>query len=435
MALLRMLQSLAPTHRWKLTVAHFNHQLRGRASDADEQFVIRQAAKSGLETVVGRGDIKSFANQHGVSIEMAARALRHGFLATTARQLNIRSIALAHHTDDQVELFFLRLLRGAGGEGLAGMKWRSPSPADSRINLIRPMLDLNKDDIQEFARGEKVGFRRDASNESSDILRNRIRHELLPLLRSRYQPAIHKVVPRLMDIAGRESELASATASQWLKTRRIPFGELPVAAQRHVIRIQMIKLGINAGFDRVETMRETAGKQVATATGARISRNSSGIIEVHASRSASFDAARFELPVRGRSGHATLDNVRCDWRIIPHKTHAFPGPVAGRECFDAEKIGARITLRHWRAGDRFQPIGMKSHVKLQDWFTNLKIPRAVRHQLLVAESESGGIFWVEGQRIGELFKLTPSTRLRLVWNWKRGGPQPAGIRGKSRANR
>ena len=139
---------LRSKHRWKITVAHFNHQLRGRASDADEQLVRKTAARLKLPFVVGRADVKQFAAQSKVSVEMAARKLRHDFFARAARKRKISTVALAHHADDQVELFFLRLLRGAGGEGLAGMKWRSPSPADTKITLVRPLLDFSKRNLR-----------------------------------------------------------------------------------------------------------------------------------------------------------------------------------------------------------------------------------------------------------------------------------------------
>ena len=129
MVLLHVLNGLAKKQRWKIFVAHFNHRLRGRASDADEKLVEQTATKLRLKFFRGGADVKAFAAQSKISVEMAARTLRHEFLARTAREQKISTTALAHHADDQVELFFLRLLRGAGGEGMAGMKWRSPSPA------------------------------------------------------------------------------------------------------------------------------------------------------------------------------------------------------------------------------------------------------------------------------------------------------------------
>ena len=105
-----------------------------------------------------------------------------------ARKRKIRVVALAHHADDQVELFFLRVLRGAGGEGLAGMKWRSPSPVDAKIMLVRPLLDATKDELRGFARENKIRFREDATNASLDMPRNRVRNELLPLLHAVTSP-------------------------------------------------------------------------------------------------------------------------------------------------------------------------------------------------------------------------------------------------------
>ena len=135
MALLYILDLLAKKNRWKISVAHFNHQLRGRASEADEKLVRQTAAALKLPVVVERADVKRFAAQSKLSIEMAARKLRHEFFARVAKQQMISVVALAHHADDQVELFFLRLLRGAGGEGLGGMKWLARSPVDAGVVL------------------------------------------------------------------------------------------------------------------------------------------------------------------------------------------------------------------------------------------------------------------------------------------------------------
>jgi tRNA(Ile)-lysidine synthase len=121
----------------------------------------------------------------------------------------------------------------------------------------------------------------------------------------------------------------------------------------------------------------------------------------------------------GGAGEANFDGVRLGWRLgVSGKFSRLPKQAAC-EFFDADKVGGQITLRHWRPGDRFQPIGLKSAVKLQDWFVNQKIPRARRRQLVVAAAEPGGIFWIEGQRIGENFKLTPQTKRRLIWHWQR----------------
>src|SRR5439155_18233268 len=148
-----------------------------------EGLVRRAAEKLRLTVLVERAEVRQFARAHKLSLEMAARKLRHDFLARAAAQKSIPTVALAHHADDQLELFFLRLLRGSGGEGLAGMKWRNRSPSNPQIELVRPLLDLPKAPLREFAIQKHIKFREDASNKCLDFRRNRIRHELLPLLR------------------------------------------------------------------------------------------------------------------------------------------------------------------------------------------------------------------------------------------------------------
>jgi len=451
MALLHVLHQVATRHRWRLTVAHFNHRLRGRAGDADENLVRRAAAALKLPFVAGRADVKDFARQSKLSIEMAARKLRHEFLVRTARQRKISGIALAHHADDQVELFFLRLLRGAGGEGLAGMKWRSASPADARVALVRPLLDCGKDELQAFARENKIRFRDDATNSCTDLLRNRIRHELLPLLRKKYQPGLNQTVLRLMEIVGAESELVGTMAESFCRRRgdesqiksgkrkvesgksetphvvSYSFDELPPAFQRRVLHRHLLELGLAADFELVEKLRETPGRPVSVGAGLAVVRDPAGRLKLQTQSPDNFNAGQLAAVLAGRAGGMAFGGRKFRWAVKPFngtRGSAFARPRRDRrpprqtEFFDADRVGGKITLRHWRPGDRFQPIGLKSLVKLQDLFTNAKIPRARRRELAVAVARSGEIFWVEGLRIGEAFKLTPRTKRRLVWRWQ-----------------
>src|SRR5208337_3119756 len=134
-----------------------------------------------------------------------------------------------------------------------------------------------------------------------------------------------------------------------------------------------------------------------------------------------FNANETVVKLTGRAGEVTFDGVRVRWWFDAAKKFKRPAARPAFESFDADQVGGRITLRHWRPGDRFQPIGLRSSVKLQDLFTNRKIPRARRHGLIVAVAENGVIFWVEQLRMGERFKLVPQTRRHLVWRWRRAG--------------
>jgi len=430
MVLLHALQMLSGRHKWKILVAHFNHLLRGRASDADENLVRKTAAAMKLPFVAGRADVKRFAVKSKFSIEMAARKLRHEFFARAARIQKIKTIALAHHADDQVELFFLRLLRGAGGEGLAGMKWQSPSPVDKTIALVRPLLDLSKEELGEFAHENKIYFRDDATNFSSDFLRNRIRNELLPLLRKDYQPGLNRTVLRVMEITGAEAEFIGRSSERQFAQNKNQsrltsaaakrnFENLPIAIQRRILQSQLAERGVVADFELIEHLRESVGKFVSVGSGLSVSRNVKGKLKLREQQSAEFNAKELEVKLSGRAGEVNFGGVKFRWSFGSGSRGRSPCQI-GREFFDADKVGEKILLRHWRAGDRFQPIGLKSAAKLQDLFTNAKIPREQRRKLIVATTAGGEIFWVEGLRISEHFKLTPGTKRQLVWSFEGG---------------
>lgn len=425
MVLLDVLAHLSRAHGWQLTVAHFNHQLRGRSSDADERLVERTAKKLRLPFISDRANVRKFAAEHSLSLEMAARKLRHEFLARTAAKLRIKKIALAHHADDQVELFFLRLLRGAGGEGLAGMKWQSPSPANPNIKLVRPLLDQPKSALAAYAKSNGVPFREDATNAQRDILRNRIRHELLPLLRKQYQPALDRVILRQMEILAAESEFVSQAIEKHSRRKsKKSFSSLPLALQRRRLQSQLINQGLPANFELVEVLRLRPKQFVSVSHHVAVQRDTSGAIQIREATNTSH-ASRLtpqikKLKLKGRAGDVRFENARIYWEIThAHGTFRAPKRRVNCERFDAAKLGKTLILRHWQPGDRFQPIGMASSVKLQNLFINQKVPREQRHQLLVGATAKGEIFWVEGLRLGERFKLDNGTRYQLKWRWER----------------
>jgi tRNA(Ile)-lysidine synthase len=434
MVLLQALHSVSKQHRWSILVAHFNHRLRGRASDADERLVRKAAAQLRLRFIGGSADVKQTAVCLKISVEMAARKLRHEFLAQAARQNKVSTIALAHHADDQVELFFLRLLRGAGGEGIAGMKWQSPSPVDQAISLTRPLLEFSKAELLAFARKNKIPFREDATNFATDIMRNRVRRELLPLLRKKYQPGIDRMVLRLMDIVGAETDFVSAAGKTFCRRleREAPgstghrpseivnFKRLPLAVQRKALQQQLTRIGLLADFELIERLRKVPEKAVSVCAGLSVSRAESGKLRCREQTAGKFDASEIRVDLSSTQGQVQFGGSRLNWGLererrfrLPPKTN--PGADSCTEHFDADRVGGQILLRHWRPGDRFQPIGLKSAVKLQDLFVNAKIPAARRRELVLAATAAGEIFWVNGLRIGEQFKLTPKTRRVLVW--------------------
>jgi len=161
---------------------------------------------------------------------------------------------------------------------------------------------------------------------------------------------------------------------------------------------------------------------VTVAPGKRIARDSNGRISEWKTPLEPVAEKSFWLDFTGLRGVARVGDAKLHWEIAPFDgvSGQLPKFSSHHEFFDADKVSGPICLRHWRPGDRFQPIGMKQSVKLQDLFTNSKVPRAARHRRWLGTTESEVIFWVEGLRIGEQFKLDKTTRRRLKWKWSRG---------------
>lgn len=424
MVLLDVLHRLAPRHGWLLAVAHFNHRLRGRASDADEALVRRTAKKLKLPCLVAQWnapDRDRIIRRHG--LEMAARLARHAFLVEAAQTHQAAAVILAHHADDQVELFFLRLFRGAGGEGLGGMKWSAPGWLAPEPRLVRPLLDVPKAELIAWARRRHIAFRGDASNADLRHERNRIRHELLPLLARRFGPGIVGNVWRTMELTDADAGCVRELAARWLVNKqRGAFGKLSVAIQRQCVKLQLEQLGIPTTSELIEQLRSFPGKKFSAGTGRFAARKANGSVTLTESSASGFDPGETSVVFAKPRGALAFDGVAVEW-TIRRKTPADRHPIRqqGRELFDAARAGTRARLRHWRAGDRFQPIGLSCAAKLQDLFTNAKIPTARRRAALVAETATGEIFWVEGLRIGECAKVTERTRRILEWCWARPG--------------
>jgi tRNA(Ile)-lysidine synthase len=439
MVLLHLLCRLVRKRHWKLEVAHFNHQLRGKESDADEVLVGERARALGLRFHSDRGDVQDWAARKKVSIEMAARELRHQFLATIARKTGARTIALAHHQDDQLELFFLRLFRGSSSQALSGMELVSPSPKDPEVRLIRPLLSIPKAELFAYAKRHKIVWREDASNSSLDYQRNRVRQELLPLLEKEYQPALREKIIQTMGMLAEESKVIAELAEQWCRDFESQkpgirgFEQLPIAIQRQIIHRRLGDKQIAASFQLIEHLRTRPGvyaccetvipaqKRDKSGKSCRVKREGNGRVTCELAESESPLWNCEEKRVRVLNGNWVFGGVRFCLRVSSESDMACPKGFenARREIFDATAIGRSIQLRFWQPGDRYRPIGMQADKKLQDCFTDLKVPLQRRHERLIACAASGEIFWVEGLRISEKFKVTPETRVRLFWWWKR----------------
>jgi tRNA(Ile)-lysidine synthase len=424
MALLEGLMAIDWARDGRIIAAHVNHGLRGSESDADEEFVVRSAGRMGVPVEVRRVDVPGL-KRRGESVEMAARRLRHGALASICHQAGIQCLFLAHTADDQVEHFLLRLFRGSGSSGLRGMRSVSPSPVDPSIRLIRPLLSVTRVQVRAFLQLREVRHREDASNLDLSIPRNRVRHELLPMLRRFSGPAVDRMILQSMEILTAEGELAERTATEWLSgTHATPLSIETIAVQRIAIQIQLMQLGVEPEFQLVERLRSSIDQQVSIAGGRSVLKSASGILRLLPRMRKAADATSTcpmkKIRFRGDEGSVHLqEDVRMHWRRIkrPPSQELPPPPEAS---FDAASLDGELTLRHWMPGDRIRGLGMEGSMKLQDLFVNRKLPKAQRDEVWVGVDSKGSLFWVEGFPPSELHKVRADTRSIIVLRCVRG---------------
>ncbi|MFA5794790.1 MAG: tRNA lysidine(34) synthetase TilS [Candidatus Brocadiia bacterium] len=202
-------------HKWQLVIAHLNHQIRGKAADADERFVRQLAAKLGLPFYSSKRDIPALSQRHKLSLEETARNERYEFLSRLAGKLKhnkrVPKIATGHTLDDQAETVLFRIIRGTGIKGLRGILPARNLLPGRPFRLIRPLIELTHKDITDFLKAHGFGYRSDKSNFDRKILRNRIRHQLMPLLND-YNPGVARHLVQLGQAAGEYEAVVSKLA-------------------------------------------------------------------------------------------------------------------------------------------------------------------------------------------------------------------------------
>lgn len=254
MALLHLL--LEAGYR-NLVVAHFNHRLRGKASEGDATFVEKLAAKLDLPCEIGEGDVRKLAASRKCSLETAAREARYSFLAAVVRKHRTRMVVLAHHADDQVETCLFNFLRGSGIAGLSGMKPRSKRTVGGiGMELLRPLLPIPRGELLGYLKQRKIRFREDATNSVADASRNKLRLKVLPLIEELLGPSFKGSIVRNASLLADEEDLLSSLTQPIAlqeKLRVKLLRELHPALRRRVLHAWLKNRGIDEpGFAEVE---------------------------------------------------------------------------------------------------------------------------------------------------------------------------------------
>jgi len=425
-------------------LAHFNHRLRD-AAGADEAFCRELARGVGLPIDVESEDVAALAVARGVSIEVAGREARYAFLARAAGRAGADRVAVGHTLDDQAETFLLRLVRGAGARGMAAIQPRAGL-------VIRPLLDLRRDELRAYLESRGQTYREDESNRDLDNPRNLVRHELLPYLARALGTDVAVVLAREADIARDDAAYLEARAIETESGIVLSDGPatsleidglraLEPALARRVVQRALARSsgGRFIGFDHVEATLELA-------TGGTGSMG----IDVPGLR-ADLVAGRLRLqpvgrPVPGGSA-AELDEpvplavpgraelVGIGWAVSAEpldpagvKDHETPAPDALSALVAVADAGgggpeALLAVRTRRSGDRLRLTGLDGHKKLQDLFVDRKVPREARDRVPLVVDRRGRIAWVVGHAVGGDFRVTETSRAVILLKASRLGGQ------------
>ena len=424
-ALLSVLLALCPSWSLGLRVVHFDHGLRGIESQNDAKFVKEFCDRMGVDLTIKNLDLqKSMARERGESLQQFASKVRYEALFRLAKEQGSPKIALGHTADDQAETVLMWMIRGSGTGGLAGM---SPIRNSS---VIRPLLRFSRTEILGYLRVRELGYRIDSSNLSPLYFRNRLRLELIPVLK-RYNPNLINVLSRQADIVREDhlyleqsaakafEDLKRIDSSASLALHRASLLALPLAIQRRVIRMAMQTTACMTYGPRFSSVEMILDRIVEGPSGPSV--------VFHGVRvTREYDNILFEFvgsapplvqtwPMARQTVHIPS---QITWPLTGQTIEIAVNPVSPESWegnhvhmnFDAATFSHTLVLRTWQPGDQFCPLGLDGkRKKLKNFFSDMKLERSQRERvpLLVAPE---GILWVGGYRADHRFRVTEATR-------------------------
>ena len=417
MCLLDVLNGLSDKLDIRLVVAHYNHGLR-ESEDENETRLVEKVAESMELPFVTE---KAFLLENGsASLEERARDARYGFLEKMRAHYHARRIAVGHNLNDQAETVLMRLLRGSGPSGMAGI----PPIRDNRI--IRPLIEIKREEIMRYLAAHELPYAIDSSNSNPRHLRNRVRLELLPMMQD-YQPRIIEHLGRLSIILRAEDAFLDKQAADWIDREAVqesagpisvpvlPFKKLPVPLKNRVVRFLLKKIQKNLhriDHDHIKMISGLAHNRNPQAmldlpNGIIVRKEYDSLLFTRGAKNVPRD---FCYTIKG-PGTLDMEDIGVNLLIEEMDGGFIPDKGASRSTayLDAEKLPYPLVLRNFRQGDRFIPLGMKGHKKVKNFFIDLKVPSGTRFVTPILTSRDR-VVWICGYRIDDGFKVTPRTK-------------------------
>ena len=386
---------------YECIACHCNFMLRGQESVRDHQFARHIASQytSCFEEITF--DTTGYAHEKGISIEMAARELRYEWFEKIRLQYNAEAIAVAHHRDDNAETLLLNLVRGTGIAGVTGM-----SPRNGYI--VRPLLSTSRHEIIDFLKNEEIAYVTDSTNLESIYARNKIRLEVMPLLRE-INPSADMCLERSIAHLRESEKFYREAIAQWRnrvcttrdKQLLIDLNLLHTAPSPSTLLFEILApLGFNTSqIDSMTVQNIASGRQFLSSTNRAVS-NRGHLIVTPLHTQTSTTEAIWHKGETHKGGNLVLS-----YHEATHYNIIKDARVA---CFDAQCIKFPLVLRHWQQGDTFVPFGMRGRKKVSDYFSDHKFSVIDKEQaLLLCDSEK--VLWIVGHRASNEARITPRT--------------------------
>ena len=420
-------------------IVHINHQLRGEDSEGDARFVRALARELGLPFRSQRVTVRSPEDEAPTS-EEASRRERFQAYHRLVRKLDADRLALGQHRDDQVETILARMLRGTGIAGLTGFPPRRPLVRGERFELIRPLCEVDRAAIDNYLRQHCLLHRHDSSNDDTHYLRNRIRHQLLPQLEQRYNPAVRQAVYQLGDIASATQQfLVEELDQRWPQVLAAPPQEHQVCLdleafqqQPRIMRAMIVQEAIRqltgafvqVAYLEVERVLELArpgGRDDRLALGHQLSvlRHEGQIVFASPTAPAGIELPlNRQLKIPGRTeilDHDLAVTTRLHDRDKADLTAYLVVKDVFGEYIDFDKLAPPLRVRTLRPGDHFVPLGMTGNKKIAQFLADQKVVPEQRRRIPIltmagGEGESDQPVWVVGYRIDNRVKITRKTK-------------------------
>jgi tRNA(Ile)-lysidine synthase len=397
-ALLRLLLDLRQEIGIVLSVVHFNHKLRGAESDEDERFVAQVAQQRKLELHTDNGEVAAYAAQKHRSLETAAREMRYRYFRHLLLDGTLNRVATGHTLDDQAETVLLKVVRGAGSRGLAGVYPRLSVPGSqfSESSIVRPLLGTRRQELEPYLLDLGQSWREDRSNRDLRHMRNRVRHGILPRLERYLNPAVREALAERAEIARAEEEYWEWEVSRVQDGLRVSvLRDLPLALRRRVVRAASESLGLQLDFQHVEEILALTAKDSGTPKstvlphGWVVSRTKDELrFEADAETVTDYE---YCLPV---PGSVEVQETETRFEAVLVSGNAAEGYNPG-DLLDAASLATELKVRNWRAGDRFWPAHTKAAKKIKELLQERQVtgPERKLWPVVVSGTE---VVWVRG---------------------------------------